>query len=96
MNAEAYMSALRLALNQRTGRRWQTRRGRLTSIDKIYVTSPPDRKRPELGTMMSRADRQALAEALIIPVDSIMDMAVINPEDRAEKLANAQRGAEEK
>ncbi len=89
--SQAYMTALRLALNQRTGRPWRTRRGRGTSIDKIYVTSPPDRKKAELGTMMSRIDRAALAEALIIPVDQIVDMAVIMPDQRDEKLANVLR-----
>jgi hypothetical protein len=91
MSTDAYLTALRLALNQRTGRSWQTRRGRGTSIDRVYVTSPPERKRPELGTMMSRADRTALAEALIIPVDTITDMAVIMPEQREQALRNVQQ-----
>jgi len=91
VNADAYMTAIRLALNQRTGRPWRTRRGRGTSIDKIYVTSPPDRKKPELGTMMSRCDRQALAEALIKPVETIVDMAVIMPGERDQMLANVKQ-----
>lgn len=91
MRQDAYMTALRLALNERTGRPWSLRKGRLTSHDKIYVSSPSDRKRPELGTVMSRIDRDALASIFNLPTDTIMDMVVIGP-DQYESYLRMARG----
>lgn len=84
------MTALRLALNARTGRPWSLRKGRGTSHANVYVTSPADRKRPDdLGTAMSADDRITLALIFGRKVDTIVDMVVIGPEQRALALARA-------
>lgn len=91
MKQDAYLTALRLALNERTGRTWSLRKGRGSSHANVYVTSPTERKRPDLGTLMNADDRVTLGLIFGLPVDTISDMVVITPEQYEHYLARAQR-----
>jgi hypothetical protein len=83
----AYMTALRLALNQRTGRSWSLRPGRGTSHDRILITAPPDRKEDRFGTAMNAQDRRELAAIFGLPIDTVIDMVVVMPDQRRRYLA---------
>lgn len=91
MNQGVAMAAIRMHLNARTGRPWRTRAGLRTSYDKIYITSPPDRKWEELGTSMNADDRVTLAMIFKLPVDTITDMVVV-PGDQYEKYVALAKG----
>lgn len=87
----AYMTAMRLALNQRTGRPWSLRTGRGTSYARIFITAPPNRKEDRFGTLMSAEDRKTLAAIFGLPEDTISDMVVVMPEQRARYLELARQ-----
>lgn len=83
---------LQKLLFERTGCKWELRKGRGTSAYNIYVSSPPERKQDRFGNLMTFADRQLLAAAFAMPPELVgSDMVMIRPEQYDSYLIKLKR-----